>query len=382
MISQIVLTTLLLTSGQDNPKPNTDAQIALVYKAEYQTGREATNEQVEVMRALLIRKLHSAGVPTAQPLANFQPQMASSGGYYGGSYDSGMTVGQNRLQIGYSLTNDPPVEGAYLDGYGIIFTVTLPATSRDPMATTDGKPEPAMTEWERERRRLLGQPVPDKAPPPKRASISEVLIKLLAENGKYFAGLKEDERVLIAVTFRGHATGSTVAGAQPSANSSADATASFLNQLAAREDRVASLESLGDLHLKQGQPDKAIEAYSKALVAADEAANDANRDEPASRARVSNALVRLAQAYLAAGKVDEARATMDRAKTAREEKPRADSGPKPRTANKAAQLRVPARLTVSAPKKLLDQVGSGQISLDEFRKKVTVEYAPAGKSSE
>jgi tetratricopeptide (TPR) repeat protein len=378
MITQIALATLLLAPGQEEPKRDPVAPIALTYKVEYQTGREATNEQIEVMRALLLRKVHSAGASTTQPLANLQPQAN-----FNGAYDGGLMGTSNRMLVGssyYPTATEPPIEGAYLDGYGVVFNVTLPTTSRDPMASADGKPEPSVTDWERERRRLLGQPLPEKAPAPKRASVSDVLVKLLAENGKNFAGLKEDERVVIAVTFRGQANAATFTKAPAAVNTATDATPSFLGQFAAREDRVTSLENLGDLHLKQGQPDKAIEAYSKALEAADEAANDPKRDEPASRARVSNALVRLAQAYLAAGKVDEARATMDRAKTSREEKPRANADPKPRAANKTAQLRVPTRLTLSAPKKLLDQVGNGQMSLDDFRKKVTVEYVPSGKS--
>jgi hypothetical protein len=38
---------------------------------------------------------------------------------------------------------------------------------------------------------------------------------------------------------------------------------------------------------------------------------------------------------------------------------------------------VPAKLIVSASKKLLDQVGSGKITLEEFKKEVTVDLSSA-----
>jgi hypothetical protein len=38
---------------------------------------------------------------------------------------------------------------------------------------------------------------------------------------------------------------------------------------------------------------------------------------------------------------------------------------------------VPGKLIVSAPKKLLDQVGSGKMTFDEFRKAAGVEFLPA-----
>ena len=41
--------------------------------------------------------------------------------------------------------------------------------------------------------------------------------------------------------------------------------------------------------------------------------------------------------------------------------------------SKAPKVELPGKWIISAPKKLLDQVGSGKISFEEFRKQVTVE---------
>jgi hypothetical protein len=389
MTSQIVLAAALLVPAQDKqPSPNpaapapADRNFNLTAGIEVRTIQEATNEQIEVMRALLARKLgRTAG---AQPMMQPSPTLGGSalfqdlpgGTYYPGG--QGLIAGFPPANRNIATSVEAMVEGAYLDGYGVVFTVTLPATARDPRAGTDAKPEPILTDWERERRRLLGQPVPEKTTTPKQTSISDILVKLLADNGKNFTALKEDERVVIAVTFRGHASGATAIVPPPTTNSVVDTSASVLNQpQPARENRFATLENLGDLHLKQGQPDKAIEAYIKAAAAAEQESTDKN--ESSSRDRASHALTRLAQAYLAAGKMDEARRAMDRAQVVREEKEESPAKTAPGTNNKAPEFRGPARLTVSAPKKLLDLVGNGQMSMDEFRKRVTAEYAPAAK---
>jgi tetratricopeptide (TPR) repeat protein len=234
---------------------------------------------------------------------------------------------------------------------------------------------PALSEWDREQRRLRGEPVPEKATAPKAPSVSETILKLLAENGKHFTALKDDERVTVAVAFRGHS-------AYPMAVTKSEPASSGYFQAIygseAREDRVGSYKNLGDLHLKQGQPDKAIEAYTKAVSAAEDEAKanpKATPDQSTGHDQVTDSLTKLAQAYLAAGKMDEARDTMDRVKKSRE-KPAT-------TANKAPQPgkhTQPARLTVSATKKLLDQVGSGTMTFDEFRKQATVEYFAAGRA--
>jgi tetratricopeptide (TPR) repeat protein len=134
---------------------------------------------------------------------------------------------------------------------------------------------------------------------------------------------------------------------------------------------------LGDLHLKQGEPQAAIDAFRKAVDAAErEVMLSPDNSSDAARNRLRGTLGKLAQAYLAAGKDDEARSFMEKAAVL--------GVAKPVTANPAAKpvpATRPARLTISAPKKLLDQIGNSKISLEEFRKQATVDYIPGGKGT-
>ena len=122
MINQIALATLLLAPGQD--PANTAAtrlEVALKLKAEGDTGRQTMNEQIEVMRALLIHKLRRDGGATTQPLAVF-----------GDTFDPTQQrfyAGSNLSFRGIATGIEPVVEGAYLDGYGVVFEVS--ASRRD-----------------------------------------------------------------------------------------------------------------------------------------------------------------------------------------------------------------------------------------------------------
>ena len=133
---------------------------------------------------------------------------------------------------------------------------------------------------------------------------------------------------------------------------------------------MSTLENIGDLHLKQNQPQLAIEAYAKAVAAAE---NQARQNPAGGNERLRTALLKLSQAFLAAGKIDDARQAMDRAEIGKGKSARRPTS-RPLKSTLTAR---PARLNISAPKKLLDQVGNGKISLDEFRKQATVEYFPA-----
>ena len=126
-----------------------------------------------------------------------------------------------------------------------------------------------------------------------------------------------------------------------------------------REDRVATMENLGDLHLKQGQPQRAIEAYAKAVGLAEVQWKEwiKESDRGSADQRLNGVRLKLAQAYLAGGKADEAREALEQVHKSGEKKAEPSKNRKPTVA-------LPARLTVSAPKRLLDQVGAGK---HEFR---------------
>lgn len=128
-------------------------------------------------------------------------------------------------------------------------------------------------------------------------------------------------------------------------------------------------ELLGDLHLKQGQGVEALRAYQQALAKSSDVQHAAAM------------YLKMAQLYLTILKDDaEAKHAMERAKELLAQAPAkvaplADkSAPKPKTA--APPL--PARLIITAPKRLLDQVGTGKLSLEEFKKAASVEHLSFG----
>ncbi len=347
--------------------------------------RPAVDEQIEVMRALLIRRLGRA--PSTYSWSYDGSNNLFSGVAPGGggtaralAADLSNYVGQAQAP-GYRWTataHEAAVEGTYLDGYGAVFAVTLPPTDHDPRPGADGSKAPAgLSDWEREQRQLRGEPLPEQPARVRQGqSVGDVVLKLLADNGKHFTGLKPDERVTIAVTFRGppvHAPVrvTTSALGQPQRATAYGAPAPV--NPAAEPQSARDLALLGDLHLKQGQPQQAVEAYQKALkmIAADTPTGAA--------ALAAEYYAKLAQAYAAAGKLDEARDALDHA---RDERPKTAQPAKAKAPPQVGPPRLPARLTISAPKKLLDDVGGGKVSYDEFRKQATVEYVAAGKAAE
>src|SRR5262249_46442921 len=91
---------------------------------------------------------------------------------------------------------------------------------------------------------------------------------------------------------------------------------------------------------------------------------------------------KLAQAYLALGDEERAlQATKRFVEVARNAERTAQSGraapgtPAPKRTEAGANP-LPAKLIISVPKTLLDQVGNGKISFAEFKKGAAVEYLP------
>jgi hypothetical protein len=408
MTCEIAMTCLLMGPAQE-PKP------VLVNVTEERTGtfligvagagienQRPIDEAIEVMRALLVRKLgRLAGNP---PVVAFgdgaysttrameQPLVATFGqssAWYGQPGQTGTSY--LRPSPGSILASaEAAVEGVYLDGYGVVFTVTLPATGRDPRPGATGPKETVnLSDWDREQKALRGEQLPEKTPAnPTQPPLGDVLLKLLAENGKHFTGLKDDERMTIVVAFRGsipHAPlavtqGESVLPGRPTAAQTGPYSSSA--SVSHEPQTAGDYGLLGELHLKQNQPQQAIEAFTKALKMAEGDWFSAG-DQRALASRGSVVVqyyTKLAQAELAAGKLDEARAHLDKAK-AIETKPNELATTNP-TGTKLAFAFRPARLTISAPKKLLDQVGKGEIGLDEFRKQATIVYVPTGKTRE
>jgi tetratricopeptide (TPR) repeat protein len=267
----------------------------------------------------------------------------------------------------YSLarTGTRPVEleGLYLKGQGIVFSGTMPPTGYDPGVTAAKAAPKPLTEWERMRKEVRQEKVeaPEKNPRPKSPSPADIILKVLADNGRNLEQLGEDESVTVVLTFRGQRRqgGQFLKGGNNPYNSLGSQLGSAYNPQPNQGGSTArDYELLGDLHLKQGQPQTAIASFKKALE---------RKPEPKQGAAIYR---KLAQAYLALGQDDQAKKALD---TAIEYGSKKSGG----GAKKTAPARVsdlPSKLIITVSKKLLDRVGSGKMTFDAFKKAAKVEY--------
>jgi tetratricopeptide (TPR) repeat protein len=301
--------------------------------------------------------------------------------------------------FGVSGTRDHALdaEGVYLKGQGVVYTITLLPPSHDPRPTAEKATPKAASDWDRTRSQVRGEKVPaQKVTETKNASTADTILKLLADNGRHFNQLPENENLTVVVTFRldnnctrCHAASKAPAdktelirrtyldltGTAPTPeevkaflqDDREDAYQRLVDRLAAKPPApvpVTDHEVLGDLHMKQGKAKEAIEAYQKAL-----------EKEPKHQA----VLNKLIQANVAANNYTRAQELLKNAKdVAKQPATVTAESAKPPTPATAPAL--PAKLLISAPKKLLDLAGNGKITFDEFKKAATVEYltfAPA-----
>ncbi|HMF15307.1 MAG TPA: tetratricopeptide repeat protein [Gemmataceae bacterium] len=279
-------------------------------------------------------------------------------------------------------------EGTYLKGQGVIFTLTLPPPQRDPRPEPP-KPAPKPpSDWERTRSEVRQEkPQAEKADkPPKEPTLSEVVLKVLADNGKHFAHLGENESLTVAITFRASPP-STVGGSGTAmVDFDNDGWMDFyiINPLDpagegkpgpaqenktqdkpgsenANHKKLSDLILLGELHLKQGKTDDAIRSLRQALELKPEG-------EQAVAANKS-----LAQALVTAQKYDEALSVLQRVAEQQKKKqaeavPQAESKSPPRTSP------LPSKLVITVSKQILDGVGSGKTSFDDFKKAASIVY--------
>ncbi len=278
-------------------------------------------------------------------------------------------------------------EGAYLKGCGVVYTVTLPPPARDPRPA----PAPAATkqasDWERVRKQVRGEKTePVAAQQPSEPPLADAILKLLADNGHHFTQLGEQESLTVVVTFRPGENSASASGW--SENSfwidfgfpvNVDVSKSMYNANATADKGTSTppssardYELLGDLHEKQGRIAEALAAYQKAVELVPDPKTAAALYRKLARAWLAQAN----EADAAANQKAVARA-LDYLKRLQETQAKAVSPSAP------APVPLPAKLTISAPKKLLDLAGSGKITLEEFKKAATVEYLtfPAEKPS-
>jgi hypothetical protein len=376
-------------------------------------------EDVEVMRRLLDEGIAKAyGLPVhgqppvrrdAQPLVEFSDEAVS---------DKRLLplVGEaQRWQEGHTL---PPAEGVYLDGYGVVYSVTLPPPAHDPRPgkAAGGTAPPPLSPWDRTRKEVRGEKAdpgakPDGGPTP----LADAVLHVLADNGRHFASLPEGEKITVAITFRG-APACTACHANPFAGDEALATfgdkdpfkdPNILGTPAGALDKAAPATGpqtrqdvkrgtapegvregllLGDLHLKQGKPKEAADAYQDALrkwgLDVTGGLDKWKTPDDVSDLMLGVELLQgFAKAKLALGEKEPAHNALQIAsalsRRAEELTAAAQDGPK--AANPAPASALPAKLVITAGKTQMDRVGAGKMSYEEFRQAATVEYlnAPA-----
>jgi hypothetical protein len=346
-------------------------------------------------------------------------------------------VNRNWMSAHHGLLAVPRLEGVYLRNQGVVYTVTLPT---EPGAAKPQPPKPAakpLSEWERLRNQIRGEKpeMAPSAPERKEPTLADTLLKLLAENGHNFSELAPNESVTVVVTFRpvpapgwgvafadfdsdgyadlfitgthggnvlylnngdgtftdvtatGLAQGSSASGRSVptgsiSGSGTTSSTAGTSGSTGGTPSSARDYLLLGDLLLKQGKAQEAVAAYTNAGKLLDSSS-------PADPAKADEQLRKLAQAHLAAGDVKNARAALDQLALARAAQgpgakanqtgaPKGGSNARPAEAPKPTPP--PAKLIVSATKKVLDQAGSGKLSFEDFKKAATVQFldfAPA-----
>jgi hypothetical protein len=386
-------------------------------------------EDIEILRRILDRALPRPQHPelTARPghMLAFSPdaKVVAEGdmGRVTRLWDAGTGKRVDLEMLGAhaaSVLGGP--EGTYLKGYGVVYTVTLPFAPGPLLPAPAGPKAKPPSEWERTRKELHGEKAePGKAPATSPTSLADVLLKLLAENGSYFSQLAEDERLTVVVTLppseacaRCHGGGTVKLTGIPSEgfrnvlrgrevpvfpmgkadNEKADAKdAAIVQQVQARMQDAQKQVLLGDLHAKQGRPQSAAETYQVALKAYAELLTWKRRAEldvhgkpmpdPQLDLAIVDVLTKLAQAELALGHKEKALEALDRAR--RHAQALGEEAAPAKPASGKAEIPLPGKLTVSAPKKLLDQMGNGKVSFEQFCKDATVEYLPpSGQAKE
>src|SRR5207245_11156001 len=85
---------------------------------------------------------------------------------------------------------------------GRLFPAPPPPVARV-LATASGKSSSqSLSEWDRTRQQVRGEKAPDTAATPHPPALTDLVLELLAENGKHFGQLSPTESVTVVVTFR------------------------------------------------------------------------------------------------------------------------------------------------------------------------------------
>src|SRR5262249_44478625 len=96
------------------------------------------------------------------------------------------------------------IEGTYLRGHGVVYSVSLPVHFAEVMHRPAQPARNPLSDGERVRGELRGDKVEAAEPPPPRhqETVANSLLKILAENGHHFTQLPENEQLTVAITLR------------------------------------------------------------------------------------------------------------------------------------------------------------------------------------
>jgi hypothetical protein len=293
----------------------------------------------------------------------------------------------------------PATGGTYLKGLGPVFDVTMDyaeaaglkapvrsaalaancarchgtAMDQKAKATPAAAKKEAADPWDVELRHLRGDKEPEApAAPATRlgpnevcvpGKLTEVILDSLTRYGHRFRELAADERIAVVVTLKG---GPKSARSDPPSNDPAA-------QVKVQADEQLAL---ADMHAKQGKTDEAVKAYQKAVELLSKPLRfaDTTRHEQATRVvdeatkTLRSAHNKIAQNLLAAGKLDEAKAAIESAKTATIH---IEGGAKAPAAPEKPPL--PIKLTVTLSKKAIDDHRAGKVNAFDLRTAAEVE---------
>ena len=359
MIARLSLVTLSilvlappLLHAQTEPQNPTPTSAATTSQHTVVAGRDAMKmyEDIEIFRRILDRKLNSYYPRiTLESTGGMTGMQGGMMGFQGGGMMGTMTMAGN-LPPGTTLSFPVQIhreisrtlEGVYLEGQGIIYTATL--SSLQSRGKAEAPPPPPVDEWESIRRLLHNEKEePKKAEAGKPPELSDVLLKMMAEYGHHFSQLHDNESLTLILTVR-------------DAGSSATKPAKKAELNPADAQKVRDLERVADLHQKQGQYNEAIANYLRLV--------ELNLG-PKQEATLHR---KLAQCYLSLAQDEKARTELDAAQA--QLKKEKDDKDKP--ASKPAAAALPVKLMISVPKRLLDQMVTGKMPFDEFRRRASV----------
>ena len=322
-----------------------------------ETSTDKMYEDIEIFRRILDGKLNPYYplhiVEGTGGMAGMQGgMMGMRGGMMGGGMQNPMPnqpptgnmvsfpIPQTHRESSHSL------EGVYLEGHGIVDTATL--ASLHPRGKTDSAPSAPVEvdEWESARRKVRNEKEePKKSVPSKPPELSEVMLDLLVKHGHRFSQLNDNETLTLVLTVR------------EDKRTARKLSKKDLEEHPGLDQKLRELEAVGDLHQRQGKYDEAIAIFLRMLEVAPE-----TKQEAALRRK-------LAQCYLAQHKYEpaakelEAVLALSKKEKDEKEKPAGQSAPE-----------LPAKLIISASKKMLVEAQEGQIKPIEFKRRGKVRW--------